>query len=84
MDFQSLYTRLSPRLKRLARSYDRRSRCIDADDLYQEMSIYLWNNYKHGVPGHINDAYIVNGCKMYILNYLRKNSVKVSIFSLEQ
>lgn len=83
MDFEILYTRLSPILQKIAKGYNGRSLFIDADDLYQEMSIYLWVNYKDGVPAHINDAYIANGCKLHICNYLRKNRTKATVLSLE-
>lgn len=83
MDFQTLYTRLSPALKKIAKGFNGRNLFIDADDLCQEMSIYLWNNYKDGVPAQINDAYIVNGCKLHICNYLRKNRPKATVLSLE-
>lgn len=83
MSFNILFNRLSPRLKRVAKVYRKRGLHIEEDDLYQEMSIYLWENYKNGVPTHINDAYIIRGCEFHILNYIRKKRGKVFTLSLD-
>lgn len=84
MDFETLYKRISPRLKRIAQSRNGHGFFIGKEDLYQEMCIYLWNNFKDGVPAGINDAYIIRGCEFHILNYLRKEKEKAIIFSLEE
>ncbi len=84
MCFETLYNRLSPTLKKIARSYNGRSHFIDGDDLYQEMSLHLWNNFRDGAPAELNDAYIIQSCKYHIFNYLRKNSQKAIILSLEE
>lgn len=84
MGFDTLFERLSPRLRRIAKSRNGHGRFIDEEDLYQEMCIHLWNNFKDGVPDGINDAYIVRGCEFHILNYLRKEREKATILSLEE
>jgi len=84
MDFETLLRELSPRLKRMARSHNSHGFFIDQDDLYQEMCIHLWNNFKGGVPNGINEAYIVRGCEFHLLNYLRKEREKATIVSLEE
>ncbi|MCG2713363.1 MAG: sigma-70 family RNA polymerase sigma factor [Candidatus Omnitrophica bacterium] len=83
MDFETLLKKISPRLKRIAKSRNGHGFFIDKEDLYQEMCIHLWNHFKDGVPAGINDAYIVKGCKFHILNYLRKEREKARIVSLE-
>lgn len=83
MSFETLFNRISPRIKRMAKSYKANCSFLDEDDLYQEMCIHLWNNFKEGLPGHINDAYVVRGCNLYLLNVLRKEKEKVQVLSLE-
>ncbi|MFC1632345.1 helix-turn-helix transcriptional regulator [Candidatus Omnitrophota bacterium] len=84
MDYQALRQKLAPVLKAIAIRLSGQSAFIDQDDLYQEMSIYLWEKYGSGVPAGINDSYIVNGCKYHILNYLRKNRDNVHLLRLDQ
>lgn len=83
MSFETLFNKISPRLKRIARNHNGHGHFIDQEDLYQEMCIYLWNNYKYGLPAGINDAYAVRGCEFHILNYLKKEREKAVMVSLE-
>lgn len=85
MEFTELYKRISPKLKAIAYNYA--SRCgmaIDKDDLYQEMSEYLWDKFKDGVPAGLNDSYIVKGCQFYLLNYIRTHRENVFKLSLDE
>ncbi len=84
MDFQGMLNKVSPRLKKMARNKRSYGFPIDQNDLYQEMCIYLWENYKQGMPAGVNEAYIVRGCLFHILNYLRKQRKKVALVSLQE
>ena len=84
MGFNELYERISPRLKRIANFYNGRSSFFDRDDLYQEMTSHLWNNFKDGVPEGLNYTYIIKGCEFHILNYMRKEKEKVHKVSMEE
>ena len=84
MNFYTLYEKINPRLKKIAKRYNGHSLFIDEDDLHQEMCIHLWDKYKDGAPVGINEAYIIKGCEFHILNYLRTHRNKVSIVSTEQ
>lgn len=84
MEFEELYQRVSPRLKRIASFYGRRGYSFDKDDLYQEMTSHLWDKFKLGVPEGINDTYIIKGCEFHILNYMRKEREKIQRVSLEE
>lgn len=84
MDFETLLKKVSPRLKSIARSYNGHGFFIDKEDLYQEMCIHLWDNFRDGVPPGINEAYIVKGCKFHMLNYRRKQKEKAVIVSLDK
>jgi RNA polymerase sigma factor (sigma-70 family) len=83
MDFQTLFRKISPVLKQIARSYKTKETSFDADDLYQEMCIHLWNNFKYGLSSDMNVTYIIKGCVFHILNFLRKERRKVVVLSLE-
>ncbi len=83
MCFETLFNKVSPRLKVMAKGYKNRLGFINEDDFYQEMCIYLWNKFKEGVPKGINEAYIVKGCRFFILNYFRKNQNKARVLSFE-
>ena len=84
MDFITLYERVSPTLKKIARFHNGQGMFIDTDDLYQEMCTHLWNNFGAGVPKGINESYIVTGCKFHILNYLRKEKPRAVVMSLDE
>jgi len=84
MEFEALYKRVSPRLKRIACFYGRRGYSFDRDDLYQEMTSHLWDKFKLGVPEGLNDTYIIKGCEFHILNYMRKEREKVYKISMEE
>jgi RNA polymerase sigma factor (sigma-70 family) len=84
MGFEELFTRVSPKIKRIARRYNRWGAACNYEDLYQEMSVYLWDKFKAGVPEGINESYIVKGCMFHILNYLRKTREHAVIFPLEE
>ena len=84
MDFKTLFQKVSPKLKAIAKNQYFFSPLIDKDDLYQEMCIHLWVNFSDGLPSGINEAYVIQGCRFYLLNYIRKNYPHVRIISLEE
>lgn len=84
MDFEILLKKISPRLRRIAKSRNGHGSFIDKEDLYQEMCIHLWNHFKDGVPAGLNGFYIARGCEFHILNYLRREREKATILSLEK
>jgi len=84
MEFERLYERISPRLKKIANFYGKRGCSFDRDDLYQEMTWHLWNSFREGVPEGINDTYIIKGCEFHALNYMRKEKEKVYKISMEE
>lgn len=83
MDYRTLHAKLAPILNKIARGYNGQCRFVDTDDLYQEMCLYLWINFKDGLPDNLNYSYVIRGCRFHILNYLRKNREKAKIFGLE-
>lgn len=83
MDFKILLEKITPSLKYIARKHMPRG-FYSEDDLYQEMCLYLWQHYAHGLPIGINEAYAIKGCEFHILNYLRKVREKIVKKSLEE
>ncbi|MBU2474328.1 MAG: sigma-70 family RNA polymerase sigma factor [Candidatus Omnitrophica bacterium] len=83
MDFRVLIERITPALKAVARRHLLYG-FYSQDDLYQEMCLYLWQNYANGLPIGINEAYVIKGCEFHIQNFLRKGRPKASVSSLDQ
>jgi len=83
MDFRILLKKITPSLKYIARKHLLYG-FYDEEDLYQEMCLYLWQNYANGLPIGINEAYIIKGCEFHIQNFLRKGRPKAPLLSLEK
>ena len=83
MDFRVLLEQITPSLKYIARKHLLRG-FYSEDDLYQEMCLYLWQNYKDGLPIGINRTYVIKGCEFHIQNFLRKGRPKAPLSSLDE
>jgi DNA-directed RNA polymerase specialized sigma24 family protein len=83
MDFKILLERISPALRGIARKHVLKGP-YDLDDLYQEMCLYLWQNYSEGLPIGINEGYAIKGCEFHILNHLRKGRTRFKFVSLDE
>ena len=83
MDFRILLEKITPALRFIARKHLFMG-FYDEEDLYQEMCIYLWQHYGHGLPIGINESYVIKGCEFHIQNFLRKGRPKVILSSLDE
>lgn len=83
MDFRILLEKITPALRFVARKH-LLTGFYDEEDLYQEMCLYLWNNYRYGLPIGINESYVIKGCEFHIQNFLRKGRPKVTLSSLDE
>ena len=83
MDFRILLEKITPALKYIARKHLLTS-SYDEEDLYQEMCLYLWQHYGHGLPIGINESYVIKGCEFHIQNFMRKGRQKVIMSSLDE
>ncbi|MCK4904767.1 sigma-70 family RNA polymerase sigma factor [bacterium] len=83
MDFRILLEKITPALKHIARKHLLYG-FYDEKDLYQEMCLYLWQNYANGLPIGINEAYVIKGCEFHIQNFLRKGRPKTPLSSLDK
>ncbi|MFH1504790.1 MAG: hypothetical protein ABIH08_05345, partial [Candidatus Omnitrophota bacterium] len=86
MDFDQLYERILPRLKAMVHYTARKNYnlAFDEEDLFQEGAIYLWDNFKNGVPEGLNNSYIVKGCQFHLLNYMRKKRNEAYFLSIDK
>jgi RNA polymerase sigma factor (sigma-70 family) len=82
MDFKILLKKITPALKYVARKHLLYG-FYDEEDLYQEMCLFLWQNYANGLPIGINEAYVIKACEFHIQNFLRKGRPKASLSSME-
>ncbi|HOX54599.1 MAG TPA: sigma-70 family RNA polymerase sigma factor [Candidatus Omnitrophota bacterium] len=82
MDFKVLLEKITPALRNIARKHLLKG-FYDENDLYQEMCLYLWQEYSEGLPIGINEAYAIKGCEFHILNYLRKGRKKFRFVSID-
>ncbi|MDP8254090.1 MAG: LuxR C-terminal-related transcriptional regulator [Candidatus Kaelpia aquatica] len=83
MDFRILLEKITPRLKYIARMNTLYG-FYSQDDLFQEMCIYLWQQYRYGLPIGINESYVVKGCEFHLKNFLRKGRPKIVLSSLDE
>lgn len=83
MDFKILLEKITPALRSIARKHLMRG-FYDEHDLYQEMCLYLWQEYSEGLPIGINESYVIKGCEFHLLNYLRKGRRKAWLVSIDE
>jgi RNA polymerase sigma factor (sigma-70 family) len=82
MDFRILLEKITPALKYIARRNTLYG-FYSAEDLYQEMCLFLWQHYAGGLPLGINQAYVIKACEFHLKNFLRKGRPKASTISLQ-
>ena len=83
MDFRILLEKITPALKYIARKHLLYG-FYDEEDLYQEMCLYLWQNYANGLPIGINESYVIKACEFHLQNFLRKGRPNAPLSSLDK
>ena len=83
MSFEELHHKLSPTIKRIAYKLNGHYRSFSHDDLYQEATIHLWNNFLKGTIRDKTDSYILQGCYFHLKNYIRKVNERPNIISID-
>jgi len=83
MSFEELHHKLSPTIRKIAYRLNRSYRSFNNDDLYQEASIHLWNNFLKGNLDNKTDSYILQGCYFHLKNYIRKINERPNIISID-
>jgi len=83
MSFEELHQKLSPTIKRIAYRLNGHYRSFNHDDLYQEASFHLWNNFLKGKLSDKTDSYVLQGCYFHLKNYIRKVNERSNIVSID-
>jgi RNA polymerase sigma factor (sigma-70 family) len=83
--FETLLKDVSVTLRRISyrAGMQARSPALQAEDLYQEAVLFLWNRYMQGAWEHKTRSYILQGCYFHLKNFLRTHMDKASLTSLE-
>jgi RNA polymerase sigma factor (sigma-70 family) len=82
MFFETLATRLSPTLKRIARKLNGHCSFMDDQDLFQEALLHLWTLFSSGDLAGKTDSYMLQGCYYHLRNYIRKTRDSAALLSL--
>jgi len=83
MTYELLVKKIAPSLRGIAYRLTRKCPFCSYDDLYQEALIHLWDDFRKGRLSDKTDSYILQGCYFYLKNYIRKNSNKARIISID-
>ncbi|MCX8083225.1 MAG: sigma-70 family RNA polymerase sigma factor [bacterium] len=84
MEWQDIIKRIDCKIKCIVRKVEKNGLYFDRDDLYQEILLHLWLDFKEGKLDDKTDSYILQGCYFYIKNYIRKNRERFNIISIEE
>src|SRR3990167_7183498 len=82
MNFEDLLTKITPKLRAIARRLDGKYTSFNDDDLFQEAALNLWQKYREGRTGEDTDSFILQGCYFFLKNYIRKNYKRIDRQSL--
>ncbi|MCM8780264.1 MAG: sigma-70 family RNA polymerase sigma factor [Candidatus Omnitrophica bacterium] len=82
MKFETLITRIVPKLKSITYKLGNYLSAANSQDLFQEALLHLWQDYRQGKLSNKTDSYILQGCYFYLKNYIRKEKPGKKIFSL--
>jgi RNA polymerase sigma factor (sigma-70 family) len=83
-NFQAFYEKYLPLLRKIARTSFMKPDYLEAEDLVQEMCLDLWQKWQTGRFEDKTDSYLVQSCRFYLKNYLRKVKGKKDLVSLEE
>lgn len=71
MNFEVVLHTIAPRLRQIACKYRTAGACMDENDLFAEMTSYLWERWACGDIRGKTESYIVQSCYFHLRNYLR-------------
>lgn len=83
-NLENIIRRISPKIRGIVRKIEKNEPLFDRDDLYQEILLHLWVDFKDGKLDSKTDSYILQGCYFYIKNYVRVNRMKINTVSIEE
>lgn len=82
-NFEKLVDKISPVLKRITYRLNGHHNHFGHDDLYQEALLHLWLDYNSGKLNNKTDSYILQGCYFHLKNYIRKESPRRKVISID-
>ena len=83
MRFTQFLKRLSSQLKGIVWRLRARSGSFNDEDLYQEATVKLWEDFKGGRLADKTRSYILQGCYFHLKNFLRSTYPRCRTVSLE-
>ncbi len=83
MHFEELFKRISPILKRITYKLKGYFSFFNDEDLFQEASLHLWQDFKAGRLKDKTDSYVLQGCYFHLKNYIRTAKIRNNLVSLE-
>lgn len=83
-NFQAFYQKYLPLLRKIARTSFMKPDYLGEEDLVQEMCLDLWQKWQTGRFEDKTDSYLVQSCRFYLKNYLRKVKDKGNMVSLDE
>jgi RNA polymerase sigma factor (sigma-70 family) len=83
INFQDLFVKFSPGIRRIAYKLNGHYRSFDHNDLCQEALLHLWNDFCAGKLADKTDSYILQGCYFHLKNCIRKINEKPNALSFE-
>lgn len=84
MNFETILNELTPKLNAISRRTSIISPYLDSSDLFQEMSVHLYNRWKKDDLSGYTKSYILQSCWFHMKNYLRTSCDKTYTSSLNE
>ncbi|HAM38311.1 MAG TPA: hypothetical protein DCP53_02760 [Elusimicrobia bacterium] len=83
MNFNDIIELVKKELEQISLRYNNYSNYVDKNDLFSEMILHLWQEWKCKKFDNKTKSYIIQSCYFYLRNYLRINEDKYKILSLD-
>lgn len=82
-DFELFLKKLTPKLRGIAYRLNRGFFSLDADDLFQEAVVFLWEGFRGGEFSDKTESYVLQGCYFHLQNYIRTCRDRISRVCLD-
>src|SRR3989339_718152 len=79
MNFNDIIELVKKELEQISLRYNNYSNYVDKNDLFSEMILHLWQEWKCKKFDNKTKSYIIQSCYFYLRNYLRINEDKYKI-----
>ncbi len=82
-EFEKLAKRLSPTIRRISHRMNGHFTFFGDEDLCQEALAHLWISFQDRKLENKTDSYVLQGCYYHLKNYIRTNTDKAKLISME-